>query len=663
MLKLKRIIILFILLISTSLFAGDLLLVGVYQNAPLNYLDGNTPRGFFVDLAKDWALASGYELSFVYGEFPDLLEKIKNNEIDLLLNVAKSPEREEFMAFNNTPLFTNHGVVIVKNTSNIVSIQQLSDKKIGVLVKDIHETFLDKFLTTENVIVKKVYYRSYEEIVNSIMAGNIDAGLLNYSLSTYYLNNGRGLKMVIEKLGSVDLYIGLSKKRQGLKASLDNFFQKQLKDKESTYYSVLEKWFGEYLTPSISEKKAKRLLTVGIIIIGISTLGALTAVFSYRIIKSKLHKSEIHVEELNKLLLDAVATFAEMNPNVSDRIFFEKLLDLALEFIPEADSGCVSVISDGFWKFRAVRGYDSSLYDLKIPAEYMINAKEKAIVVKNISDYNKKELPEKYQKAFIKAGASEIKVSLMVGYYVNGEYLGNISLDTKKDTEFSESSRIKLEYLGKIASQFFRMRQVTELENQAKEEVIYALVRALETGDPYTSGHSVRVANYAIMLGKRLNLNEDELNTLKWAALLHDIGKIGVPREILLKTGKLNAYELQIIREHVKTGVDMLKNFRSLKKMIPIIAAHHERWDGKGYPEGLKGEEIPLLSRILSIVDAYDAMRSNRPYRAPISFEEALEEIIKNAGTQFDPQIARIFVEYVHEIDLTHFKEDTLRKS
>ncbi|RKX50774.1 MAG: hypothetical protein DRP32_01520, partial [Thermotogae bacterium] len=196
MLKLKRIIILFILLISTSLFASDLLLVGVYQNAPLNYMDGNTPKGFFVDLAKDWALASGYELSFVYGEFPDLLEKIKNNEIDLLLSAAKSPEREKFMAFNNTPLFTNHGVVIVRNSSEIVSISQLSGKTIGVLTEDIYEPLLDEFTEEKNLTIKKVYYRSYEEIVNSIMAGNIDAGLLNYSLSTYYLNNGRGLKMV-----------------------------------------------------------------------------------------------------------------------------------------------------------------------------------------------------------------------------------------------------------------------------------------------------------------------------------------------------------------------------------------------------------------------------------------------------------------------------------
>ncbi len=642
------------LVFITILYANEVIRVSMYYNPPKLSDEKGDPKGFFVDLLKDWSLDSGYDIEFVSGSFLEHLENIKAGKEDLIPSIAKTPEREAFMDFTEQFLIKSNGIVIIRDNLDTIFVKQLNGMSIGIVKGDVYERFLDEYIKSEGISMKKVYYDDYKAVVDAVSKREIDAGLLNTILHAYYRQNDLGnFKDTIDTIGDVELFIGIRKGLPEVKASLDAFLDSQIQDKDSTYYKLIDRWFGEYLNPSdFPTKKSKTVLLALSLMAIILGFVAITTYMVYRMTRGRLFRSESHIEELNELLLNAVATFASMDPNTSNRVFFEKLLDVALKFIPEAESGCISIASNELWTFQAVKGYKESLYDLKIPVKYMIRAGEKAIVIKDISDYNRKELPEEYLKAFAEAGVGNLKRSLMVGYYMDGKYLGNISLDTTNEVEFSDISKRKLEYLGKIASQFFKVKQSAELEASAREEVILALVRALEAGDPYTSGHSARVAESAVSLGKKLNLNYDDLNSLKWAALLHDIGKIGVPREILLKTGKLNDYEFEIIRNHVRIGVEMLKGFRTLEKVIPIIVAHHERWDGKGYPEGLKGEEIPLLSRILSIVDAYDAMRSNRPYRPPLSFEEALEEIIKNAGTQFDPQIARLFVEHIHEIDI-----------
>ncbi len=165
--------------------------------------------------------------------------------------------------------------------------------------------------------------------------------------------------------------------------------------------------------------------------------------------------------------------------------------------------------------------------------------------------------------------------------------------------------------------------------------------------DPHTSDHARRLQELTLSLGKRVGLTEYQSGNLKLLALLHDIGKIGIPDSILFKTFILTSSEWKKMREHSRIGYRMAKNIPDFAPIAQEILYHHERWDGTGYPEGLKGEKIPLLSRIISIVDAYDVMQSCRPYKEPVSKAEALKEIKRCAGTQFDPQLVEIFLKIV----------------
>ncbi|KPU27244.1 hypothetical protein TR13x_05675 [Caloranaerobacter sp. TR13] len=175
-------------------------------------------------------------------------------------------------------------------------------------------------------------------------------------------------------------------------------------------------------------------------------------------------------------------------------------------------------------------------------------------------------------------------------------------------------------------------------------ETIQALTNAMEAKDAYTRGHADRVGMYAVKLARALNLSDRKIENIKNAAILHDIGKIGIDDQILKKPGKLTEEEYQKIKQHPSIGAEILKGVNFLKEVSDIVRHHHERYDGKGYPDGLKENEIPVEAAILAIADVYDAMTSDRPYRKALSKEVALSEIEKNAGTQFNPEFAKMFV-------------------
>lgn len=178
---------------------------------------------------------------------------------------------------------------------------------------------------------------------------------------------------------------------------------------------------------------------------------------------------------------------------------------------------------------------------------------------------------------------------------------------------------------------------------------IYALTAAIDAKDNYTFQHSQKVSEYAAIMGEELGLPPEEVDTLKQAGMLHDIGKIGVPEAILKKKGRLTEEEYEIMKGHVKNSIKMIYYLPDMNYVIPAVVAHHERYDGKGYPEGLKGDDIPYLGRILTLADCFDAMTAIRPYKPALSSAYAISEIEKNKGTQFDPELADVFIRLVKE--------------
>ncbi len=178
------------------------------------------------------------------------------------------------------------------------------------------------------------------------------------------------------------------------------------------------------------------------------------------------------------------------------------------------------------------------------------------------------------------------------------------------------------------------------------EEALEALVTALDLRDNETQGHSWRVAEYAVNVARRMGFVEPDLSAICWGAVLHDVGKIGVPDAILGKRGGLDEAEKAVMRKHPEMGHRMLQHMSSISRIgLDIVLSHHERWDGNGYPNGLEGEAIPLPARIFAAVDTFDAMTSDRPYRPALSLETTRAEIARQSGKQFDPKVAAIVLQ------------------
>ena len=189
-----------------------------------------------------------------------------------------------------------------------------------------------------------------------------------------------------------------------------------------------------------------------------------------------------------------------------------------------------------------------------------------------------------------------------------------------------------------------KVNEKTEDMKKTYLEVLSSLAQAIEKRDLGTYGHCRRVSYYTNIIAVALNIKEDEKNELKVASILHDIGKIGISDFILGKQGPLTNTEIQTVRSHPQKGVEILKPLKQFKAILPTILHHHENYDGSGYPYGLAGQTIPLPSRIIAVADTYDAILSNRPYRSAANHDAAINELVRHAGKQFDPDIVNAFV-------------------
>jgi GAF domain-containing protein len=243
-------------------------------------------------------------------------------------------------------------------------------------------------------------------------------------------------------------------------------------------------------------------------------------------------------------------------------------------------------------------------------------------------------------------GGSRIKVPLQVGE----QFIGVFEVCSDKADAFSEADRSLLTTLASQAAIAIENARLYEKTQRTYFETIRSLAQALEARDAYTQGHSERVTRYALHLARAMGLEGDALDVVRYAGLLHDIGKIGISDAVLNKPGTLSAEDRRVIEAHPQFADNILAPIRFLQSALVAVYHHHERWDGTGYPDGLKAAGIPLAARIICVADAFDAMTSSRPYREAMTRQRAVEEIRRNAGSQFDPAVVTVFLDVVDQL-------------
>jgi len=259
-----------------------------------------------------------------------------------------------------------------------------------------------------------------------------------------------------------------------------------------------------------------------------------------------------------------------------------------------------------------------------------------------------------------RAAASVMVVPTCVGeeplgavVLLNGpERMGFSSVEAKLVSAMASQAAVSLKHL-----------RLYEESQEMFFSTVWSLASAIDAKDAYTHGHGQRVARYAASLAREIGFDDDEVERLELSSVLHDVGKIGVPEAILNKPGRLTAAEMAIMKTHPEKGADILSTIRSMRDIVPGVRHHHERWDGDGYPGRLKGENIPLLARIILVADTFDAMTSTRPYRPGLPVDVALAELRRCAGSQFEQRMADTFIRLVEKGDVVVIDDGSPRRA
>jgi len=415
-----------------------------------------------------------------------------------------------------------------------------------------------------------------------------------------------------------------------------------------TYFNTIPG--NDFLDNFIFDIKPHDLLLRLIIFLIFAILGIL---FSNLIEKRNKGKIELEKQYGRITSILKLTSNIEKAKSIEEKEFMSDLLTTAMEIIPEADFGTAHIYQDEFAISVAVSGHDDSIINKKYKYVSEPDISKEAYIIKNFKKYLLENLDnkkiDKKTKDIGEKSLKEDKETMIVTLSLKERNIASITLGIDKDSikSFSKESLELARLLKNIPSAFYTLIRDYELKQILHKNMITAIIKILSLHNPYTNEHSINVAKVSVQIAEKMGITDEEVNNVYWSAMVHDIGKILIPEEILDKKGKLTEAEYEIVKKHPVWGYETLNTDKSLNKLAKNVLHHHERWDGKGYPQGLARKDIPLISRIIAIADTYDAMTSDRPYRKAICKELVLQEIKNNSGTQFDPEIVEIFINNV----------------
>ena len=369
-------------------------------------------------------------------------------------------------------------------------------------------------------------------------------------------------------------------------------------------------------------------------------------------IDKPLNNEAIIEKSLEERYQTIVDTFVDSD-HLSKDEFFKKVFESVFELIPEAEKGSYYELVDGFFHPIQSRGYDVDiLSQLEFTLEnvfigFEVDEKESIEVYefhnkrRDDSKFTKKEI-----EIFKALGTYEEFTSLYSPIQINGETVGMLCFERFDGKFYNQSAKLLLKLYVKLISNFYSQIVRREKLSHQYEEIINTMVSAIEVKDKYTEGHGKRVTQLAVGLAKHMGISGARTEVLRTAAMLHDVGKIGIHSQILTKPGKLTEEEYEIIKEHPVHTKKILSNITDFSEVVDVAYKHHEFYNGNGYPLGLAGDEIPIEAAILSLADAFDAMTADRSYRKAMSEDKALAIIAEERGRQFHPLVVDKFIDW-----------------
>lgn len=618
--------------------------IGVYRNPPLvDFSDGKV-SGLYAQILEQILSQNNWKAEYVFDDFSVLLNKLKDGQIDLMTAIAYTPDRSKLFDFNNQAVILNWGVVCVRGT--LKSLLDLQNKVVALVEGDAYGDYFRKQAEDFKLKIRYLYVRDYEEAFKAVKNDLADACVVSRIFSqknaSRYSLNVSGIVF-----SPVELRFGLpkgSEKNQLLIQAIDSYLY-QIKSDQEGYNQLLSRYLGTYVEKSVLPDWVRTILILTAIVIGLFFLWTTSLRKMVTARTSELNKTLQELQKKKEELLAAnekITAQSEQLKAVNDELRgvlaqLEKAIHRFTKSMDLLDRVVTFTKDEEFyWSFLEMVRF--VVPTCSVAFSYMnlgyLQTKDGTRIISTIGGHD---LPYTFDEKVYET--------------ISIESANNSSLTLYNHSEQKLTSDIinLVKSLLNITRVFLKLRTFEANERLFFKRINDVLITILNYHESYTVSHSIRCSDYAAGIAKRLLLDDEAVARIYWATLIHDIGKIAIPREILNKSSKLSPEEFEIVKSHPVIAADLLKK-AGLEDIAKMIRHHHERIDGQGYPDGLTGEQIPIESRIIAVVDAYDAMTSERPYKRMLTNEEAIEELKANSGTQFDPLIVRIFIELLKDL-------------
>lgn len=605
---------------------------------PFTYIDDNGNLvGISVEFWKIWSEKTGIKVELIPERWNVAQNKLLEGEVDAIDTIFKTPERERLFTFSKPIFQINSRIYYKSNLPKINSLKDLTPYIVGVKRGDA----AIEIALNENPYINFRYYDNYSDIVKSAHKDEINVFLMDDIPANYYLiKNDLVYKFTEGPIFTTNyLYVASLKNKSHIINLINDGLSKIPKEE-------IEKLKEKYLIrvprePSLIEKYLFYFL--------LAVSGTLIIILLYnRTLSRQIGKIRRELEQSTEKFWHFFMGISEIsNLNIKEYDFLSKVLEIVLTLIPKAVYGSIFIKEGDNLRLISTKGHGKKLEGLLFEKGDYIESKD-TLVMEKILELERKN--KDLELELIKY-SKPIKESLIVPLKWRENIWGYFCLDIPKGSseKFNKEDIDLIEKFSETISIFYGIRNYIRERELYLNKLISLLIKTLEYYDRYTQGHSERVAKYAVKIAEKIGLDSYTIRKIYWAALLHDIGKIYIPQVLLNKNGRFTSEEYNFVKLHPLKSFEILSQVEELKDLAEIVKYHHERWDGKGYPDGISGEKIPLESRILAMADAFEAMTSERPYKRALNLEEAIEEIKRNKGTQFDPKLAEVMIELIQE--------------